>query len=112
MSLIPSWATRFRVHSAATPLPSFVFICGLVTLQVDGLAMAGKPNLDSLLRCRWAHDARFGLPFVLRIASGVAGALWYLHSHGIAHGDVYAHNILVDEHGSAVLCDYGGRALA
>ena len=34
---------------------------------------------------------------------------------GFCHGDLYAHNVLADEAGNAVLCDYGeagGRRLA
>ena len=28
---------------------------------------------------------------------------------GIAHGDVYAHNLMADEEGRATLCDYGAQ---
>lgn len=69
--------------------------------------MAEKPNLQSLLRCRWAAGLKLELQYVLRAASDVASALAYLHAHGICHGDVYAHNVLADESGRAVLCDYG-----
>lgn len=32
----------------------------------------------------------------------------YLHERSICHGDLYAHNVLVDEEtGAAVLCDFG-----
>lgn len=31
----------------------------------------------------------------------------YLHEKGICHGDLYAHNVLVDETGATVLCDFG-----
>ncbi len=32
----------------------------------------------------------------------------YLHEKAICHGDLYAHNVLVDgETGAAVLCDFG-----
>lgn len=32
----------------------------------------------------------------------------YLHEKSICHGDLYAHNVLVDgETGAAVLCDFG-----
>jgi serine/threonine protein kinase len=33
-----------------------------------------------------------------------------MHSKGICHGDVYAHNVLADSEGNAVLCDYGEAA--
>ena len=71
--------------------------------------MAEKPTFDSLLRCRWAPHARFSLPSLLSIARGVASALSYLHSQGICHGDVYAHNILAGNDGTVVLCDFGER---
>jgi serine/threonine protein kinase len=43
----------------------------------------------------------------VRVAKSTAAALEYLHSHGIAHGDVYAHNMLAAKDGTTVLCDYG-----
>ena len=76
-------------------------------LQVPGRSMAEKPNLQSLLRCRWAANVAYSADYVLRAAGGVAKALRYLHSQGIAHGDVYAHNVLADADGNVVLCDYG-----
>lgn len=38
--------------------------------------------------CRWATDARFSAYQCLRVASGTAAALQYLHSMHISHGDV------------------------
>lgn len=76
-------------------------------VQVEGASMAEKPNLQSLLRCRWAAGLELEPQYVLRAASDVASALAYLHAHSICHGDVYAHNVLADETGRAVLCDYG-----
>lgn len=69
--------------------------------------MAEKPNLVSLLRCRWPADLQLALSYVLHAATDVASALAYLHRNGICHGDVYAHNVLADAAGHAVLCDYG-----
>jgi serine/threonine protein kinase len=74
---------------------------------VDGRSLAEKPNLVSLLRCRWGKGRRLAAPFVLRAATDVASALEYMHARGICHGDVYAHNVLAAEDGTAVLCDYG-----
>ena len=39
--------------------------------------------------------------------SYVQAALAELHRLRICHGDVYAHNVLVDDDGDAVLLDYG-----
>lgn len=80
---------------------------GLVMEFAEGAPIAEKPNLQSLLRCRWAPSQTFSLGWLLRVAIGVAGALEHMHYRGIAHGDVYAHNVMADETGHATLCDYG-----
>lgn len=41
------------------------------------------------------------------MCQGLAGALAYLHSQGVCHGDVYAHNIMLEGDSHAVLCDFG-----
>jgi serine/threonine protein kinase len=61
---------------------------------------------DSLLswaerRCRVCPDA------ANRIFKQVALAVQYLHSRGIAHGDIKLDNVLIDEHGNAKLADFG-----
>lgn len=81
----------------------------LVLARVAGQPLAAKPNLQSLLRCRWPPGCFFAPGSVARMAHCVASALAYLHGHCICHGDVYAHNILADAHGRATLLDYGGR---
>jgi serine/threonine protein kinase len=44
----------------------------------------------------------------LGIACDVADALAHLHQRGVMHGDLYAHNILIDPvHGQAQLGDFG-----
>jgi hypothetical protein len=57
--------------------------------------------------CRWGADVAFSLAAALSICHGVASALAYLHSLSIAHGDVYAHNIMFDDHARPVICDFG-----
>ena len=82
-------------------------IHGILMEYVPGIPLAEKPNRQSLLRCRWKPDLLFSISFVLRCITGVASALEHMHSKGIAHGDVYAHNVLADDDGNSVLCDYG-----
>lgn len=59
------------------------------------------------LLTRWADGQTFPLSTSLSVCHGVSSALAYLHSLGIAHGDVYAHNIMLDDHCHPVICDFG-----
>lgn len=83
---------------------------GLVLEFVDAIPLAEKPNSQSLLRCRWNDGILFSLNFVCNVAAGVASALEHMHARGVLHGDVYAHNVLVDTDGNATLCDYGASS--
>ncbi len=56
---------------------------------------------------QWKEGDSFSEERALKICTGVASALAHLHGMGVCHGDVYAHNILVDEDHHAVLCDFG-----
>jgi hypothetical protein len=58
----------------------------LVLRRVFGEPLAQKPNLEVLLRCRWAPGVTFPPATVARIGAGVASALAHLHAHGICHG--------------------------
>ena len=82
----------------------------LVLRLVDGQPLALKPDFSSLLRCRWPPGATFSESYVHRVACGCSAAMQSLTQLGVAHGDLYAHNLLADAEGEAVLCDYGEQA--
>jgi hypothetical protein len=103
--------------------PHVVSAMGRVTehpQQVQGLVMplispvfgnlAGPPSLDSCTRDVYPADKRWGWPATLRMAQGIAAAVHHLHSRGILHGDLYAHNILHTTEGDALLSDFGAAA--
>lgn len=58
----------------------------LVLERVEGAPLAQKPNLQMLLRCRWALGLRFRAAWVAGVAHGLASSLAYLHEHCICHG--------------------------
>jgi len=99
-------AVRGRVvgHPAGTP--------GLVLQLVDPAFrnLAGPPSLQSCTRDVYAGGTRFSAQTARRIAGGIASAVAQLHSHGILHGDLYAHNILWDEAEHALLGDFGAAS--
>ena len=69
--------------------------------------LAAPPSLQSCTRDVYAADLRFSLHNALRVAHGVASLACQLHSRGLTHGDLYAHNTLLGMDGHAVLGDFG-----
>ena len=60
--------------------------------------LALPPTIEEVIEDRWAAGVFFSLNFVVGTLRGMVGALSYLHATmGIAHGDVYAHNMLVSK---------------
>ena len=82
-------------------------------LLPDGLQpLAGPPSFASCTRDVYASDARFAREPAQRMLSAISAAMHHLHSHGVLHGDLYAHNILWNaETGEAMLSDLGAAAL-
>lgn len=73
--------------------------------------LAAPPSLDSCTRDIYPPERRFGLAAALRIAKSVASAARHLHSQGVMHGDLYAHNTMVTAQGQATLGDFGAASL-
>ena len=82
---------------------------GLVMPLVDAsyTVLAGPPSMQSCTRDVYEAGLRLSPEAALRLACGVAGAAAQLHARGILHGDLYAHNILHNQHGDALLGDFG-----
>ena len=73
--------------------------------------LGGPPSFQSVTRDTFPPTARFGLSSVVKILKGVLSVLAHLHSKHIMHGDVYAHNVLVDANsGRPVLSDFGAAS--
>ena len=85
---------------------------GLVMPLIDPAfrVLAGPPSLDSCTRDVYAPDACFTPEAALSLAAGIASAAAHLHAQGLMHGDLYAHNILHDGAGGALLGDFGAAS--
>jgi hypothetical protein len=82
---------------------------GLVLELIDPAFrnLGGPPSLASCTRDVYAPGTAYSLRAALKIALGIAAAAAHLHTQGIMHGDLYAHNILYTEAGEALLGDFG-----
>ena len=70
--------------------------------------LAGPPSLHTCTRDVYPPGFQPSPNLALGIAADVASALAHLHQRGVMHGDLYAHNILIDPvHGQPQLGDFG-----
>lgn len=69
------------------------------------------PTLDTCTRDSYHHETVFSVEKCKSILLGIGSAAMHLHERGIAHGDLYAHNILIDKSGHALLGDFGAATI-
>jgi serine/threonine protein kinase len=69
------------------------------------------PTLDSCTRDAFHPETVLSVEKCKSILLGIATAAAHLHERGITHGDLYAHNILIDSNGHALLGDFGAATI-
>ncbi|MBT9311271.1 leucine-rich repeat-containing protein kinase family protein [Leptothoe kymatousa] len=108
---------------AAGTHPNLVNVLGKLGQPIDGKAglvfayiansysnLGNPPSLETCTRDTYPEDASFSLPMILKIAYGIASVVTHLHARGIMHGDLYAHNILINARGKSILGDFGAAS--
>ena len=104
-------ANLIPVLGAVPDHPDGIHGCVLALIDPAFHNLAGPPSMDSCTRDIYSDGKRFSLAALRNIAHGVASAAHHLHSRGILHGDLYAHNILHTEQGDALLGDFGAASM-
>jgi hypothetical protein len=89
------------------PQPALVFELIPPTFHNLGL----PPSLESCSRDTFNEGTHFTITEVTRIARAIASAMTHLHQRGIMHGDVYAHNTLIDGDANTFFGDFGAASL-
>jgi len=83
----------------------------LSLIPPDYQNLGNPPSLDSCTRDTYTAGTSFSVAAILRIAIGISAAAAHLHAQGIVHGDLYAHNILVNgETHHTLLGDFGAAS--
>jgi Protein tyrosine and serine/threonine kinase/Leucine rich repeat len=82
----------------------------LSLIPPDYKNLGSPPTLETCTRDTYTPDTSFNLDAILSIALGIAAAAAHLHRQGIMHGDLYAHNILVNDAGTSLLGDFGAAS--
>jgi hypothetical protein len=82
----------------------------LPLVSAEYKTLGGPPSYDTCTRDTYPIDQQFGWETILTIAQGIAAAATHLHRQNILHGDLYAHNILVNNTGDCLLSDFGAAS--
>jgi len=72
--------------------------------------LGNPPNFETCSRDTFTKDLNLEVGDALKVAQAVASVAGHLHSKGLMHGDLYAHNILVDSTYNTYLGDFGAAS--
>ena len=68
------------------------------------------PTLETCSRDVYPEGFSLSLLHAHKILQGIADASTHMHARGIIHGDLYAHNIMIDAEANSILGDFGGAS--
>ena len=68
------------------------------------------PSLITCTRDTFPSDATLEVSDILKIALSMADALRHLHENNVSHGDIYAHNTMVDKEANMLFGDFGAAS--
>ena len=69
--------------------------------------LGNPPSFDSCTRDVFPENLKLSTAQAIKIAQTIAAVAEQLHSKNIMHGDLYAHNTLIDEEGNTLFGDFG-----
>ena len=72
--------------------------------------LGNPPSMETCTRDVFDDQCNFKAEELLKIATGIASVCSQLHHNGINHGDLYAHNILVNKTAECLLGDFGAAS--
>lgn len=111
---------EMHAYIVAGDHPGLVQLSGRVTAHPEGknglvmeliphrfFNLGITPSFESCTRDVFDAELRLSATQVLKIAGTIASLAAQLHRKGIMHGDMYAHNTLIDEDGNTLFGDFG-----
>jgi hypothetical protein len=114
---------EMTAYIAAGYHPGLVNLIGQIALHPEdkkGLVMdliphhfynlGNPPSLESCTRDVFPAGMQLSENQILSIAKTIASLAAQLHEAGIMHGDLYAHNTLIDDEGSTLFGDFGAAS--
>ena len=92
---------KINNHPTGTP----VLLMELISTDYVNLGL--PPTFETCTRDVFEDNLNLNQDRLLTIAKDITSVCLQLHSKGINHGDLYAHNILINTQGHCILGDFG-----
>ncbi|MBH0037856.1 MULTISPECIES: leucine-rich repeat-containing protein kinase family protein [unclassified Pseudoalteromonas] len=82
---------------------------GLVMELIDkSFANLGlPPSLETCTRDTFNNDCHYSTHAILKITKQMASTLHHLHTNKVSHGDIYAHNTMINQDHDVLFGDFG-----
>ncbi len=68
------------------------------------------PNFETCTRDTYESDLEFSIDTITAVAKAIASAASHMHKRNLMHGDLYAHNILINSKSRCYLGDFGAAS--
>jgi hypothetical protein len=81
----------------------------LIPAQFHNLGL--PPSLDSCTRDTFPANFTLSIDKIAKVVEQMRGVFAHLHAALVCHGDLYAHNTLVDEHANVLFGDFGAASM-
>lgn len=76
-------------------------------ISVDFFNLGLPPSLKTCTRDTFKEETNINLEHIAKIISAITATVENLHANGVSHGDVYAHNTMINKHADVLLGDFG-----
>ncbi|MGB6019336.1 MAG: leucine-rich repeat-containing protein kinase family protein [Sulfurimonadaceae bacterium] len=97
------------VHAKIKGSEPLGLVLELIPSHYENLGLA--PNFDTCTRDTFSEGCSFDLETIYCVARAMVSASEHLHSRGLMHGDLYAHNILINrEDNHCYFGDFGAAS--
>ncbi len=83
----------------------------LALISPEYVNLGNPPTLQTCTRDTYEEGAKFSFTRLMGILLDVVSSAEHLHGREIMHGDLYAHNILINKSGHSLLSDFGAATL-
>ncbi|EAR55156.1 leucine-rich repeat protein [Photobacterium sp. SKA34] len=84
-------------------------VMALIPAHFENLGL--PPTFKTCTRDTFSNGFTLTIEQISKIVSQMTNVIKHMQNQGVAHGDIYAHNVLFDEHANILVGDFGAASI-